>query len=154
MPPRGETKLTPELQARACEFIAKGSYIKQACHAAGISPRTYERWMNLGESGQGDVYVAFVAAIKEAESQAEQANVDIIKAAAIGPVITTKTVTKPDSIEVTETVAPGSWQAAGFLLERKHPARWGRREQLEHELGGSLKELVRELGKNRGKVSI
>jgi len=149
------TKLTPELQEIICGFIAKGNYINVACRAAGIAQRTYERWIARGEEEKSGRYVAFVAAIKKAEASAEQHCIDLIEGAAVGPVTTTKTVNKPNPDgqgtieEVTETVAPGSWHAAAWLLERKYPDRWGRRDQIEHGVTDNLQTILAEMKANR-----
>ncbi|MDY6957667.1 MAG: hypothetical protein SVK08_00785 [Halobacteriota archaeon] len=106
-----KTKLTPELQNKICQYIRAGNYIITACQAVGISQTTYERWINTGNKSKDGIYSDFVDAIKIAEAESEARNVLIVEKAAIT-----------------------TWTAAAWLLERKHPDRWGRKDR--HEVTG------------------
>ena len=105
------SKLTPELQEKICRYIAAGNYIVTACQAVGITPQTYDRWINKANKSKDGACIHFVKAIKKAEAEAEVRNVLII-----------------------ETEAKNTWQAAAWMLERKTPSRWGRKDR--HEITG------------------
>jgi len=103
-----KTKLTPERQGAIVKLIREGNYIYRACQAVGISQQTYEQWVKRGEQGDGEIYIAFLEAIKKAESEFIAENVAII-----------------------QTAAKKNWFAAAWLLERKYPAEFGKRVELE-----------------------
>lgn len=109
-------KITPELVDKICLAIRAGNYAKIACEMVGIGETTYYRWMELGQKeGAQKVYREFWESIKRAEADAEIANVALIRQAANN----------------------GSWQAASWLLERKHGERWGRNDKLRQEITGA-----------------
>ncbi len=114
-------KINQELINKIVEYISHGNYISTSCQACGISHRTYDTWIKHGEelaehieSGKNHIeesqliYLQFFEAIKKAESEAEAKNVQII-----------------------QSVAPKNWQAAAWLLERKYPEKYGKREVLD-----------------------
>jgi hypothetical protein len=98
------SKLTPEVQEKIVTAIRAGNYAQVAAVYAGITERTYYRWMELGDQARGGRYLQFFQAVKAAEGEAEVRAVAIIQ----------KKMT-------------GDWRAAMAYLERKHPKRWGRR---------------------------
>ena len=105
---RGQpTKLTAEVQARICAAIAAGSYLEPAAAFAGICEATLHNWLARGEREPGP-YRDFLEAVKKAEAEIELHCVKQIREA-----IRTQ------------------WTAAAWLLERKYPGRWGRRQEIE-----------------------
>ncbi len=109
------TKLTPEVRDKIVKAISAGAYATVAAKAAGIGKSTYFRWLEeaLKENAKPEL-VEFREAVKEAEAQAEIANIALIRTAA----------------------QAGTWQAAAWYLERKHAERWGRTTKLQAELSG------------------
>jgi len=99
------SKLNDELQARIVKTLSDGNYADTAARANGISPSTYYRWLQLGESDTASVHGAFLEAVRTAEAAAEVAAVTAVRSA-----------------------MPEDWRAAVAFLERRHPARWARRE--------------------------
>lgn len=119
------SKLTPEIQEEIVKVVKSGNYIETACAFVGINKSTLYDWMKRGareierldnnakaKPKKSEVpYVEFSNAIKSAMAQSEIRDVAIIgKAAAT------------------------NWQAAAWRLERKHPSRWGRKDNLKAEL--------------------
>jgi hypothetical protein len=98
------SNLTPEVQEKIVTAIRAGNYAQVAAVYAGITERTYYRWMELGEQARGGRYLQFFQAVKAAEGEAEVRAVAII-----------------------QKKMPDDWRAAMAYLERKHPKRWGRR---------------------------
>ncbi len=119
------SKLTTLVQERVVAAIHAGAYPEQAVLAAGISKSSFYRWMVRGRGEQAGAYVAFVAAIERAEAEEEVANVAIIHAA-----------------------TPKHWQAAAWMLERRHPDRWGRRDRFDFE--AFMRRESAEIGKRVG----
>jgi len=118
---QGREALTPERQEKICQLLRDGNYISVACKIAGISHKTFTRWLKRGESEKTGKYVKFVKAVKKAEAENEARAVTIIQQA-----------------------MPKSWQAAMTFLERKYPQRWARREYVEAKIGNEDGKEIRE----------
>lgn len=96
--PRGrKSKYEPERVEKLLKAIRLGTTYKHACDYAGIHIDTFYEWQ--------DKYPEFSDKIKEAEGEGIVSNFEIIKDAA----------------------RDGNWQAAGWILERRHPDEYGRR---------------------------
>ena len=112
------TKFTKHTIERLIKSLRLGATHKIACAAAGISEGIFYRWIRQGSGPNGEPSkVKFVHDVKAAEVfAAEVALASIVKAA-----------------------QSGRWQAAAWLLERRHPG-YGRREQIEisHSQGEDL----------------
>jgi len=100
--------LTPELTRRICDAIGQGNYVAVACEVSGIARTTFYGWMRRGKAAKSGPYAEFVAAVLQAEAEAETYYVGVVHRA-----------------------AAWNWQAAMTWLERKHPDRWGRRARVD-----------------------
>jgi transposase-like protein len=94
------TKFTPQTIERLLKSLRLGATHKIACEAAGISDGIFYRWMRQGNEANGNPEkVKFVKLVKAATaSHAEQCLAVILKAA----------------------TQEKRWQAAAWLLERRH----------------------------------
>lgn len=101
-------KLTPKLKDTICEYIKEGNYINTACEAVGISKHAFFMWMKKGEAESEGVYRDFFDSIKKAQAD--------------GEMFLLKTI-RVKSME--------QWTAAAWILERKYPEKWGRREYIK-----------------------
>lgn len=111
-----KTKLTPAIQARIVEVIAAGNYLETAAAHAGINKQTLHKWLSWGERQGRGLYKQFAEAVRKAQADSETRDVLLISKAA----------------------QEGAWQAAAWMLERKHPARWARRDRLDVNASGSI----------------
>ena len=107
------SKLTPAVHDIIVQALASGCYRETAATCAGIAVSTFYNWMERGEAdiehGKKTPYMELVEAINKAEAQAEL-----------------------DALEMIRKAAPKNWNAAAWMLERKNPAKWGRRTAVEH----------------------
>lgn len=94
------TKLTKQIETAIVEALNLGATYKLAADAAGISEGTFYRWMR----GDTPRQKQFQKRIKAAQSGASLDALDKIQRAS----------------------EAGSWQAAAWLLERRHPSEYGR----------------------------
>lgn len=156
------SKLDDSTQQIICAAIARGLGYEPAARLAGIGYTTFRNWIiraeaeieRLGSSKSRpkkseQPYLEFLKAVQRAEAEGENTNADIVNEAARGG----QTVTKTEryvkrvwdantqsfvEIEQTETVKTETtlpdWRAAAFVLERRHPDRWGR--QVKTEVSG------------------
>lgn len=62
-------KLTPKTQKAIVAYIRSGAFDWVAAEAAGISARTFRRWMEAGERGVA-AYVGFYEAVRVARAEA------------------------------------------------------------------------------------
>lgn len=125
------TKLTPEVARAILEAIEAGNYKATACAAAGVHRDTLNHWEHLADQGH-EAYVEFVAALRQAEANAEMgllAEIRGVRAPVVG------------------VTGPEPWQAKAWIMERRYPKRWGLRvkaavtEELEAFLARIEKRL-------------
>jgi hypothetical protein len=109
------SKLTPRVLKKLTETLRSGAYRETACLYAGIDYSTFRRWEIKGEGAKIGKFREFCEAIKKAEADAEVHDLELISKA-----------------------AENQWQAAAWKLERKYPAKWGRRDASKIELSGKV----------------
>ena len=115
--PRGRpSKLTHERQAKICDAIRAGNYMETAAAFAGIDKTTLYAWLRKGRKANRGKHREFVDAVEKAMADAEARDVAMIGKAA----------------------ADGTWQAAAWRLERKHPDRWGRTDRHQHQIQAAV----------------
>ena len=127
MPIGRPSKLTPELIETVCEGVRDGLSYKDASIRAGICRATFHKYKALGESGKHP-FADFLDALESAEAELKHRLLGVIEAA-----------------------STDSWAAAGWILERKFPAEFGRRMALDHgaQQGGEFTMSVGKSGKSR-----
>lgn len=104
------TKLSEAITKKICAVIRKGNFIDTAAGVSGISDTTLDNWMKWGNPKhpefKGGEYQAFFAAVKNAEREGE--------------------VKKLEELFLAKGMA---WTRYAWFLERRFPAKWGRRFQ-------------------------
>jgi len=120
----GKIKLTPELQAAVCEIIAEGNYAKVAYEACGIPRSTFYRWLRKGKKEKTGKHADFVDSVTMADAIAQRGLMRTVR-----------------------TASSRSWQAAAWMLERRWPEFYGRRDrtpisskQVKDEILGMLRD--------------
>ena len=107
-----KTKLTPELQEQFCKAIENGDSILGACGYVGISEQTYYNWINRAEEAKSKTkFVKFKECVDKAKAKALHNFEQVITNA---------------SME--------HWQAAAWMLERRHPNLYGKKEKIEADV--------------------
>ena len=115
---------TEDRRKRILDALSAGNYMSTAAKFAGIGESTLYQWLDRGTvekerleydpSAEPDAeeqpYAEFLEAVQKARGVAEARNVALIQ----------------------ESAKRGTWQAAAWWLERSFPARWGRRDLVEH----------------------
>ncbi len=109
-------KLTSAVRSAIAAATAKGASRSAAAASSKVGESTLYEWLAAGESdarsGRRTKFSEFSEAIKKADGEVELGALEAIRAAA----------------------ADGHWQAAAWLLERKFPGRWAKRDaQALHE---------------------
>lgn len=112
------TKFTHEVTSKILMAIRAGNYVETAAAWAGVSKQTIYEWLRTGATQAIGKYREFSDAVAEAMAHAEINDVAAISQAAQGY--------KDAEGRV---VRPGNWQAAAWRLERRNPARWGRKDR-------------------------
>ena len=104
------TKISDALVAKVCELIEEGNFIDTAAVCAGISYGTYYNWIKWGDKNhqdfKGGAYENFFKAVKSAERKGEHFIFQCLFDA-----------------------GPKEWVKFAWILERRFPAKWGRRFQ-------------------------
>jgi len=98
--------LTREVQALILELLKAGNFLDTACLAAGTTRHCFYHWRRRWMAGDPD-----------AQEYGEFFN-NIKKAIAVGEVTLVAKVTR----------AGPNWQAAAWMLERRHYRRWGKKD--------------------------
>jgi hypothetical protein len=99
-----KSKLTEEIEKRTCNNNKLGLKYEQAALAAGTTERTLYNWKQRGEKAKSGKYFQFVQSLKKAGAEGE------------GVLLT----------RIQQEAKEGTWQAAAWILERRHPERWAR----------------------------
>ena len=125
-----KTKLTPELQEAFCQAIENGDSILGACGYVGITERTYYNWMDRAENAKGRTkFVKFKECVDKAKAKALHNFEQVITNA---------------SME--------HWQAAAWMLERRHPNLYGKKEKIEADVNHKgLSGLADAIAKSKDK---
>lgn len=105
------TKLKPEVRAGLIEAVELGATWEAAAQSVGIGASTLRQWRQRGEAGEAP-FAALLADLKRADADCISRALQVIRQAAEG----------------------GQWQAAAWLLERRHPADYGRRVESRVEV--------------------
>ena len=99
MPAGRPSKLTPKTRERICAAIRQGATREIAAASGGVGVSTVNDWLRLADvPDAAPKYSAFSAAVKLAEADNALRALAVIEGAAID----------------------GSWQAAAWILERRH----------------------------------
>jgi hypothetical protein len=111
-PPHPASKLTPEMHVGICEALASGVYRQDAARYNGIGTTTFYRWMEVGEAdheaGVNSPQALLWEGVIQAEAKAKLRLSALISGAAVD-----------------------DWKAAAWMLERKYPEEYGRRDRTE-----------------------
>lgn len=106
------SKATAETMKKILDGIRAGLSYEGACGLARVSWVTFDKWRKAGQAGESEKFIEFLRELGYAEAQAEAEQLRRIK-------------TDPDT------------KYACWLLERRHPERWGRRDQIKQEITGA-----------------
>jgi hypothetical protein len=123
MPISAQSKFSLEIQRAIVESLRGGNYLEPSAEAAGVSRQTVLEWIRRGE-GRDDrscepEFEAFALAVRQARAEAERNAVRALTAA-----------------------MPEDWRAAEAWLKRARPDRWTDRQQVQHDVGETLAELL------------
>lgn len=88
--------------------IKLGAFIEHACYYAGINSSTFRSWRGKAEEGV-EPYKSFWAEVTKAEAEG------IIRRMA----------------RIEKAGLEGNWQADAWVLERKYPDKFGRRDRVQ-----------------------
>lgn len=102
-------KLNDELTAVICDNISLGLSYTLTCQAAGIHFDTFNEWMKKGEAGGEEKFVDFYSKVRAAEAICARNSLERIREAADN----------------------GTWNAAAWLLERRYPSDYGRKDRID-----------------------
>ena len=120
------SKLTPRVQKKILEAIRLGATYEVAARAAGIGERTLYRWKERGQRAKRGKFRQFWQALQQAEAEGE--------------------------IRHLQTIAEEGPSGSKWILERRYPDRWGRRDRVKHEtdFGDALAQVLERLA-HRGR---
>ena len=104
------SKLTAGTAKMAIEALRRGGTRDMAARAAGVPPATLYGWLARGRNAKSGIYHEFYEASKKAEAEHGLEALDV----------------------VTEAARDGSWQAAAWVLERRHGYRRDATFHVEH----------------------
>jgi transposase len=159
-------KFIPERRQKIVELLSGGSTLRDASKAVGIHEVTLWRWLERGKRQESGQYREFLLAVKASEAGFEAAHLANIERAGDGHDVVKEVVKRnpvtdlsgrpvhgedgrPLFTETRETTRTRefAWQASAWLLERKWPERYGRRDQVKAEVThkGEIGEAIRSI---------
>jgi transposase len=102
-------KFTSRRRNAILRKMREGHYAKTAAETSGITEQTLYNWLKKGEDPERHPeYAVFLEACRKAEATAEEKAIKAIQAA-----------------------FPDDWRAAMTYLERRHPGRWSKRQNVD-----------------------
>lgn len=107
------TKLTKRLKDSLFKALKDGVSYETACEFAGIWPSTFYKWISEGERDKENNFKTEFSEFSE----------DIKKVNATVEIDLIQQVSKDKS-----------WQSKAWILERRFPDKWGRKERVEGEI--------------------
>lgn len=107
-------KLTPELTEKICKIIKDGNYSKVAAAACGICEKTFYNWLKKGGEAKSGKYFQFLQSITHARAEFE-----------------------------TTAVKEIGFKNKEWLLERRHPKRWGRKDHITQDIKVTNTDIVK-----------
>src|SRR5215208_5867218 len=120
-------KFTSRRKSAILRKMREGHYAKTAAETSGITEQTLYNWLKKGEEPERyPEHAAFLVAYRKAEATAEEKAIKAIQAA-----------------------FPNDWRAAMTYLERRHPGRWAKRQNVDVTSEGQpirTIEVVRTVG--------
>lgn len=146
------TKLDSEMHKRIIGLVRAGNYIETAASASGVPRVKLYDWLKRGNKEAIGQYRDFVEAFHSAESESEAIALQSIAKAGQGDEVTIvkeKFGADGELVErTTERRREKNWTAAAWRLERRFPAKWGKRFRVDPEDGeadrsGLLNKSVR-----------
>jgi predicted transcriptional regulator len=99
----------PGIRKALLNGIRLGMSYEKAAIFAGITYQTFKTWMDKGKVANKGQYREFYDELKKADAEGEAACIQKIQKAA----------------------QDGTWQAAAWILERRHPEDWGRKDKVD-----------------------
>jgi hypothetical protein len=102
-------KFTSRRKSAILRKMREGHYAKTAAETSGITEQTLYNWLRKGEDPeQYPEHAAFLEAYRKAEAEAEER-----------------------AIKAIQDAFSSDWRAAMTYLERRHPDRWARRQNVD-----------------------
>lgn len=121
------TKLTDAVAAKIAQAMARGYFLESAAYLADVSPRTVQRWMAKGKKHPGyGVYGKFFLTVKKAIAECQG-----------------------QMHEALVREGEKDWTALAWLMERRWPKQYGRKQLVNIEDNGerhkqmTLEQLIR-----------
>lgn len=118
-------EINEELIEKITRVIKAGNYVETAAALNGVCKKTLYNWFRKGQKGN-TLYSKLVHAVQQAISESEVRDVNVIDKEARG-----RDAEYDKSGKKIREAVTVNWKAAAWRLERKHPERWGRREQVK-----------------------
>jgi len=138
--PKGTGKISPEITETLCKNIKAGLTITSAVRRAGITFETYSTWRDKGKAEKKGVYFEFSEAVDDAFAFARGALEALVQRVAHErEVVKKRQVIHPKTgevIELVEKTMEYDGAMARFLLERRYPEDWGKKDVLDITSGG------------------
>lgn len=126
------TALTPAVQQRFLDELAKGDWPQLAAFRAGISPKSVKRWLDKGlEEAAVEPYASFAAAVVMLEAQLAGKLIEVIVNDALG------TTPTPDEGRTKPNVLSAQW-----LLNNRYRFFWGTKDGVVPPAAISIAEHI------------
>lgn len=125
-------KLNDERKKTICDSIILGMPYTQACAIADVTYTTFRVWINRGEDEMERVMNTPRTTIRKSEKK----YVDLVN-----EVEHAKSKCMQNHLAmITKASKDGTWQASAWMLERRYPGDFGRKDRLEtkQEIHGSV----------------
>ncbi|MCK9435601.1 MAG: hypothetical protein M0Q12_00165 [Synergistaceae bacterium] len=131
-------KLNEQIHKTIMERITAGNTIEASAVSAGINKVTYYRWAQRGQKAKKELEEN--GHIDPADEKYIRFMEDIIKAKALSEVALVSKIHRAGE------TGTGDWRAYAFILERRFPDKWGRKDRLDVNLLSLSVQLALQAG--------
>jgi hypothetical protein len=136
MPIGRPTLLTRVIVGRAAQLIETVQYVETVAALLGINRRTFQRWLRDGARIERRV---------EGGDLTELTNDELLRLDFCRAVKKGLAQAEHDALERIGMHSLENWQANAWLLERRHPERWGSDRAEMRKLARRAEELTKKL---------
>jgi hypothetical protein len=132
-------KLSEEAIEDVCRLVSEGHYVVTVCQMKGITRPTYYNWKDRGQEIEEKIENGKIkkSKLKKKDKLYLKFWQDIQKAEAMGEISNVSNIKKAGD--------EGDWRASAWLLEKKYPEKFGKKNKVELDAKVETKRTIEDI---------